>query len=236
MATLKRRLYRKNSSGTYDTVYLETSADLITGTLPVSHGGTGVTSLDALKTALGIGDNLSYKITNNIDGTYPTGTEILSSITIPTSEFIDKLYCFIMCFEINVKKIVIPMDIYSGATVLRIIGNSGNTIYNNTYIKLAQNTSVNISAKTTLLFNTSESSNEGQNVFSDNSKKHIYVSNPRSHSGTDISYWSMVYDKTNGYYPNNGYTFNLVKDYPNSGNDITISGGSTFTVSLYKIL
>ena len=45
MATLKRRLYRKNSSGTYDTVYLETDASIITGTLPVSHGGTGRTTL-----------------------------------------------------------------------------------------------------------------------------------------------------------------------------------------------
>ena len=236
MATLKRRLYRKNSSGTYDTVYLETSGDLITGTLPVSHGGTGVTSLNALKTALGIGDNLSYKITNNIDGTYPTGTEILSSITIPTSEFIDKLYCFVMCFEIDVKKIVIPMDIYSGATVLRITGDGGNIIYNDTYIKLNQSTSVNVSAKTTLLFNTSQSSNEGQSVFNNNSKMRRYVSNPKSNSGSDILYWHMTYDKTNGYYPIKGYIFNLVKDDPNIGNDITISGGSTFTVSLYKIL
>lgn len=45
MATLKRRLYRKNSSGTYDTVYLETDASIITGTLPVSHGGTGRSTL-----------------------------------------------------------------------------------------------------------------------------------------------------------------------------------------------
>ena len=29
MATLKRRLYRKNSSGTYDTVHLETEASLV---------------------------------------------------------------------------------------------------------------------------------------------------------------------------------------------------------------
>ena len=45
MATLKRRLYRKNSSGTYDIVHLETDASIITGTLPISHGGTGRTTL-----------------------------------------------------------------------------------------------------------------------------------------------------------------------------------------------
>ena len=95
MATLKQRLHRKNSSGIYDTVHLETGADCITGTLgvanggtgltaspsllvdlasdqtanvlqtsprpgcggilPISRGGTGVTSIDALKSALGIG-------------------------------------------------------------------------------------------------------------------------------------------------------------------------------------
>lgn len=54
MATLKQRLRRKNASGTYDTIYFETGADLITGTLSVAHGGTGVTSLNALKTALNI--------------------------------------------------------------------------------------------------------------------------------------------------------------------------------------
>lgn len=45
MATLKQRLHRKNASGTYDTVYFETSADLITGTVPVNHGGTGRATL-----------------------------------------------------------------------------------------------------------------------------------------------------------------------------------------------
>ena len=45
MATLKQRLHRKNASGTYDTIYFETSADLITGTLSIAHGGTGQTTI-----------------------------------------------------------------------------------------------------------------------------------------------------------------------------------------------
>ena len=53
MATLKQRLHRKNSSGTYDTIHLETSADCITGTLSVEHGGTGATYAAAARTALG---------------------------------------------------------------------------------------------------------------------------------------------------------------------------------------
>ena len=52
MATLKQRLHRKNSSGTYDTIHFETSADLITGTLSVAHGGTGVTSNPSMLTNL----------------------------------------------------------------------------------------------------------------------------------------------------------------------------------------
>ena len=79
MATLKQRLHRKNSSGTYDTIHLETGADCITGTLAVSHGGTGrstltsgyflrgngtgaitMSSVDQVKSALGIGGGTSY--------------------------------------------------------------------------------------------------------------------------------------------------------------------------------
>ena len=48
MATLKQRLHRKNSSGTYDNIHFETSADLITGTLSIAHGGTGITSNPSL--------------------------------------------------------------------------------------------------------------------------------------------------------------------------------------------
>ena len=90
MATLKQRLHRKNSAGGYDTVHLETEWSMITGkpstyppdshthtgyaasthnhsatqitsgTLPVARGGTGVTTIDALKSALGLGGGTSY--------------------------------------------------------------------------------------------------------------------------------------------------------------------------------
>ena len=54
MATLKQRLHRKNSSGTYDTIHLETGADCITGTLGVAHGGTGASTAANARTSLGI--------------------------------------------------------------------------------------------------------------------------------------------------------------------------------------
>ena len=53
MATLKQRLHRKNSSGTYDTIHLETSADCITGTLAITNGGTGATSAANARSNLG---------------------------------------------------------------------------------------------------------------------------------------------------------------------------------------
>ena len=74
MATLKRRLYRKNSSGTYDIVYLETDASIITGTLPISHGGTGITSNPSMLANLGSTSAASVFATSprpGVTGTLP---------------------------------------------------------------------------------------------------------------------------------------------------------------------
>lgn len=54
MATLKQRLHRKNASGTYDTVYFETSADMIVGSVAIVNGGTGATTAANARTNLGI--------------------------------------------------------------------------------------------------------------------------------------------------------------------------------------
>ena len=92
MATLKRRLYKKNSSGTYDTVYLETSAELITGTLSVSHGGTGVTSIDSLKDSLGISSNKlvfgDIELGNNILLSGVNGYWVVVHVDINNNEFV----------------------------------------------------------------------------------------------------------------------------------------------------
>ena len=42
-----------NSSGTYDTIHLETGADCITGTLAITNGGTGATTAANARTNLG---------------------------------------------------------------------------------------------------------------------------------------------------------------------------------------
>lgn len=64
MATLKQRLHRKNSSGTYDTIHLETSADCITGTLGIANGGTGATTAANARTNLGVEEALEAKISH----------------------------------------------------------------------------------------------------------------------------------------------------------------------------
>lgn len=49
MAVLKQRLHRKNSSGSYDTVYLETLSDLVL----MSDGSTTLTSkISSMDTAI----------------------------------------------------------------------------------------------------------------------------------------------------------------------------------------
>ena len=72
MATLKQRLHRKNSSGTYDTIHLETGADCITGTLGVSHGGTGATTAANARTNLGAAaSSHNHSAANITSGTLP---------------------------------------------------------------------------------------------------------------------------------------------------------------------
>ena len=72
MATLKQRLHRKNSSGTYDTIHLETGADCITGTLAVSHGGTGATTAANARTNLGAAaSSHNHSAANITSGTLP---------------------------------------------------------------------------------------------------------------------------------------------------------------------
>lgn len=109
MATLKQRLHKKNSSGSYDIVHLETSASLVkmangttaedaingkaasshnhaasnitSGTLPVARGGTGVTSLSALATAIGANTIKYGSYTGNMPLT-TTNTTVSQIITL----------------------------------------------------------------------------------------------------------------------------------------------------------
>ena len=96
MATLKQRLHRKNASGTYDTVYFETSGDLITGTVPIAHGGTGATSAANARTNLGItpanigaaASSHNHSASNITSGTLPVtrgGTGIAANPSMLTN-------------------------------------------------------------------------------------------------------------------------------------------------------
>ena len=90
MATLKQRLHRKNSSGTYDTIHLETGADCITGTLGIAHGGTGVTTLNELKNQLGI--SISGNITMET-GTYTGDGTASKTLTFNKTPYLIIIAC-----------------------------------------------------------------------------------------------------------------------------------------------
>ena len=53
MAEQNITIKQKNSSGSYDTLYPATTVNQLSGVLPESKGGTGVTSLSAMLTAAG---------------------------------------------------------------------------------------------------------------------------------------------------------------------------------------
>ena len=53
MAEQNITINQKNSSGSYDTLYPATTVNQLSGVLPESKGGTGVTSLSAMLTAAG---------------------------------------------------------------------------------------------------------------------------------------------------------------------------------------
>ena len=52
MAIVKQRLHKKTTSGHYDIIHLETSADLLVGAVPIANGGTGATTAAAARAAL----------------------------------------------------------------------------------------------------------------------------------------------------------------------------------------
>ena len=86
MATLKQRLHRKNESGTYDTIHLETSADLIVGTLGIAHGGTGAVDATTARTNLGAAaSSHTHPASQVTAGTLPSGVVATNGTDYSTS-------------------------------------------------------------------------------------------------------------------------------------------------------
>ena len=82
MATLKQRLHRKNSSGTYDVIHLETSADLITGILAIENGGTGnSTGLAAKATILATARTIQTNLGSTSSASFNGSANITPGVT-----------------------------------------------------------------------------------------------------------------------------------------------------------
>ena len=150
MATLKQRLHRKNSSGTYDTVYFETSADCITGTLGIAHGGTGATTAANARSTLGI-------TPANIGAAASSHTHTISQISSLQSE-INYLKTSVSNGKIAVASAITDKGVSTSATAdfntmannIRSIP-SGSSMLNSSIFKNAKNiselTSENIPGK-----------------------------------------------------------------------------------------
>ena len=96
MAILKRRLRRWNGSS-YDTIYFETDASVVTGTLPVSHGGLGRTNMRINGILAGnstpdtTGETTTTKLFQSVQSKsgalYSTGTDVLPAFgTLPVAQ------------------------------------------------------------------------------------------------------------------------------------------------------
>ena len=113
MATLKQRLHRKNSSGTYDTIHLETSADLIIG--------TGCSTEDELKELIlkyaPSGGGGGATVLPSLDDQFAYGTKIWTCVHIDNQE----KRCFACTTSLLVSSICTichSMSVYHNVTIL----------------------------------------------------------------------------------------------------------------------
>ncbi len=83
MATVNQILHRKNSSGSYDTIYLKASMSNVTGTLAVANGGTGSTSASGALSNLGAASS-----SHNHNSAYATKS-IESTVSTHTTDIAD---------------------------------------------------------------------------------------------------------------------------------------------------
>lgn len=96
MATLKQRLHRKNASGAFDAVHLETSSDLVlrpSGNTVEQDLTIFQTNLDGLKTSVSEGKALvaaavtDKGVSTAADATFQTIAENIAAITVESSVY-----------------------------------------------------------------------------------------------------------------------------------------------------
>ena len=265
MATLKQRLRRKNASGTYDTVHLETESGMIlrpsgrtveadlaaylpeyqdsddvpksltdgkiilgktkawfdgssvrefsmsdhthsgyatsthyhsasqitSGTLPVARGGTGVTSIDALKSALGMttGASSQYEI-------YPVGNLIKfdNKIWICVHYDNNTKYLYLGARDIISLTTFGDNNVYNGSTLARVAKNYQNNNMSSSALSYCANITVNgVTAK--VFVPSYEQVNGGFSYFNGNSTRIAY------YNGSANNWWtSSPYVSSRAYY------------------------------------
>ena len=196
----------------------------LSGVLSASKGGTGVTSIDALKSALGIGNNNGIKLekwaesTISLDRGISGNDNRIPIVTKSSEELATLSYGFILT----------------------------SVIYINTISKLDINEGFNIS---TVVYDSSESSNltnsssitiNGTDLYGNVSVTgmHLFATNYIEISNSDINkYKRMLFVDTlvNRIIAQNNIIYFGVKPSVFQGS-CTISGGSYATIVIYKIL
>ena len=155
------------------------AGDITSGTLPVARGGTGVTSLDALKTALGVGggtSGMSYNVSN-----LAVGKIVWFNYDKWRCVHIANGLCYLIKYAIDENTVFGSNTTYAGSTAAAKCLEFQNQMAADS-LALCQNWTVNgVTQKVNLI--SYEQANGGFAYFKDNASRIAYM-------GTATYWWT----------------------------------------------